>query len=231
MTVKIRMNIKTGNLRKRLQKIQGVLKGSGGSLEPAFKSMGIEMFRLFAENFKKDGALAGGWEPLSPLTKMLRRRGAGKKIADWKDMAAKPVQILRDTGILRASLTAGLQGSGKVFRTKSLGFDAGTSVPYAKLHQAGGQSTFNFDADMKKRFQKNVLKVLPRAKPRTTPTGKHSKAKKNWNPFFFKMWNALEKKSGQSVKIPARPIVFPPTGANLQRLTNILDRHIDRAVK
>ena len=83
----------------------------------------------------------------------------------------------------------------------------GSKLQKARTLNDGGQSgPFRFSNQEEYRLEKNFAKTLPGSKPKTTPTGRKSHAKKNWNPEYFITRGAMRKASrmGKTFKIPAR---------------------------
>jgi phage gpG-like protein len=99
-----------------------------------------KFFQDVQSNFDREGKMAheGGWKPLAP------------GYAAWKRRNYPGKKILERTLKLRRSLTwrgslfspgggRGNLGPGGIFRPTPDSVELGTSVPYAKYHQQGGQ--------------------------------------------------------------------------------------------
>lgn len=95
----------------------------GRELNPAalLKQIGLRQMKWVDDNFRSDGALAGGWAQLSKNTIAGRRKGSSKP--------------LQDSGILRASFTAG--GKGNIFNIAGNEVTIGSAIPYASYHEEG----------------------------------------------------------------------------------------------
>ena len=148
------------------------------------------------------------WKQLSPITAMFRRRGRGGKIANMADARkrAAMLPILRDEGRLHASLSPGMPAN--IFQVETMRVTVGTNDSRAAKLHSGGTTTFEWDEGKAKRFDQNVRKTLSGPKPRTTLTGKVSRATHHWNPFYFQMRNFFAGKgNGKTYKVPARPII------------------------
>lgn len=215
-----------------LRRVEALAAGRGNALKPALRAMGIEALRMVSENMQREGQATGGWRPLSPVTVILRRRGGAGKIINAGDLEAKRnrMKMLQDTGLLFNSLHSG--GRGNVFELEPQAVRVGTADRKARFHQFGGNSVFDFGENSvnRKRFDQNVAKVLPGAKPKTTSSGKKSRAKRNWNPFYFKWKAILVSMHGSSRQVPARPIFWNFRGFEEQRFFAILSNFVRRKV-
>jgi hypothetical protein len=60
------------------------------------------------------------------------------------------------------------------------------------------------------------LKVLAGHKADRTPGGRRSRARKNWNPEYFRIRGWLRKKVGCVFACPARPVLTPPPPDRMQ---------------
>jgi hypothetical protein len=159
------------------------------------------------------GGSAGGvkWLAISPLTALLRRSGATKKLPGWSALVdlAKTLPIMVNTGRLLASLTPG--AGGNVLAPDPMGVTVGTNVDYAERVDQGGPSetpaiASREDADAI--VGRRILKVLP---------GRKAKGKgRNWNPDFFRMRGWLRKTVGVVYVTPPRPILTMPTPERLE---------------
>jgi len=166
------------------------------------------------------GGSAGGvkWLPVSPLTALLRRSGAARKLPGWSALAdlAKTLPILVDTGRLLASLTPG--AAGNVLEAGGASVTFGTNVDYAERQHAGGASEKPAveSREAADAAASRILKVMPGHKGDRTPGGRRSRAKKNWNPEFFRIRGWLRKKVGVVFMIQARPILTLPPPDRLE---------------
>jgi hypothetical protein len=167
------------------------------------------------------GGSAGGvkWLSISPLTALLRRSGATKKLPGWSALVdlAKTLPIMVNTGRLLASLTPG--AGGNVLAADPMGVTVGTSVDYAERVDQGGPSetpaiASREDADAI--VGRRILKVLPGHKSGQTGGGRKSRAKKNWNPEFFRIRGWLRKSVGVVYATPPRAILTMPTPERLE---------------
>ena len=101
------------------------LAGRAGDLEPAMESIVRQIRDGEERQFDTQGGYgSGGWPALAESTKAFKARNN------------LDPRILHATGELRRSLTSDSAGGFAV--TRSDGLDFGTTVPYAKFHQAGG---------------------------------------------------------------------------------------------
>lgn len=80
----------------------------------ALKAIGLRKLKWVDDNFRADGALAGGWAPLSPNTVAGRRRSSSKP--------------LQDTGRMKQSYVSEVSGNQ---------VSVGTNIQYAEFHQEG----------------------------------------------------------------------------------------------
>jgi hypothetical protein len=212
--------------REVLKQARELAQGKAGVLKPALKAIGLQMLAWVEQNIKQEGKLAqpGGWHKLSPVTVLLRRRGRARKIRDWDDIASTRgrMKILRDTGVMAASLRAKPENILKVDNLKVV---VGSKEKKAAKHQRGFTALFRFDETAQERFRKNVVEAFG-GRPSRTPTGRKSRAKKRWNPAYFQMFNWLKKLSGKSFEVPARPLVWPPRPREEQQLFMILENFV-----
>lgn len=86
------------------------------------RAIGLAQLQWIIANFDRDGALVGGWRPLSPNTIAGRRGGSSRP--------------LQDSGRLKQSFVAGAPGN--VFRVQGdVMVTVGTNVSYAEPHEEG----------------------------------------------------------------------------------------------
>jgi hypothetical protein len=183
----------------------------------AYRTIGALECEVQRANYvdRSRGGSAGGvkWRGLSPLTALLRRSGATKKLPGWSalvDLAAT-LPILVDTGRLLASLAPGSPGN--VLEPAGTSVTFGTSVDYAEKMHAGGQSDAPMIAsreDADAVASRRILKVLPGHKSGQTGGGRKSRAKKNWNPEFFQIRGWLRNRVGVIATVSARPVLTIP---------------------
>lgn len=171
----------------------------------------------------KPGARSGGWPGVPWWAKVISANvGKGRgKIVTMDDARNARRVPLSDQGSLRQSWIAG--------RTIDVGNGygiVGTHLPYAEDHQLGRRVTFHFDADKLKKFQHNVSDTRRGGK-------KGPRAKKNWNPDYFKMLAILRKKDGQQIQLRERqqaPEDIGRTASDRRRIHRIIGLHIRRAM-
>lgn len=192
-----------------LERLGATLEGEGGALQRVWFVVGEQVLSWVAENFSAQGTLLGGkWERVTGLG-MLHRATGGRPVAyrSWSDLqkAASGLAPLSDTGTLRDSLTT--RGArNNVFRVADMSITVGSADPRANLHQTGASVPIPFP----KHLDDRVSKRLRQGKPRTTPTGRESRAQAYWNPFYFELLAVLNREAGKRKKLPVRIIV--PTG-------------------
>jgi len=201
-------------LDAKLRMIEAAAQGKHPEMQKAWKRVGVMGLRDQRQGFL-DRAQSG-WPRLG-LTGVLLRRGAGP-IGSFQDVqkASAKLRPLRDRGILLDSLSPGGKG---VLETGDNYVRFGTRVPYAKHHHKGGTAPFSLDARKAQIVSDNLQWDFGSA-PDTTPTGKPSHAKKDWNPWAFMIWNALKKKT--SIKLPKRPIIMQPTRQQMAKYLELL---------
>lgn len=211
------------NLRRLRAGAEAARRGSPKT-EAAFRRVGLlELEAQRAEYVERSrGGEAGGfgWRKISPLTAILRRSGATRKLPGWAAAVAladvSPIMV--NTGRLMQSLAAG--AGGNVLEPDGRGVTLGTSVDYASRVSEGGASdepAIADEAQADKVATGRFLKVLPGHKPELThQRGERSRAKKNWNPEFFQIRGWLRKLAGRVFAVPARPILSEPTPERLE---------------
>lgn len=122
----------------------------------------------------------------------------------------------------------------------------GTAVKYAPKHHFGQSTTFQFNEP---EFRRRVSDTLGGARPparRYKSDGRHKesggawvrhkagetmarRAKKNWNPFFFKMLHGLRKLDGTSFDLPRRKILVRPGPKQMKAYARIVTNVIKEA--
>jgi hypothetical protein len=153
------------------------------------------------------------WRPLSPFSILMRRTGRTAKAASWQEIVdlAGATPILADTGRLMASLAPG--AAGNVLQIGDLAVTLGTNVDYAERMSEGGAGDsppIATRADADRLVMRRLLKVLPGPRPRMTVTGRSTRAKRHWNPEFFRVRGWLRKLAGRVFLVPARPVLTQP---------------------
>ena len=190
----------------------------------AFRLIGEEELEHQHADFldRSRGGVAGGfgWRKVSPLTVLLRRTGRTAKLPGWAAVRelADVAPINFDTGRLAASLAAG--AAGNVLRGEGLAVEVGSAVAYAARVHGGGAGEEPPIADRAaadKIVGGRILKVLPGHKGERTAGGRKSRARKNWNPEFFRLRGWLRKIAGRIFASPARPILSAPPGTRVER--------------
>lgn len=118
MSTALHVSVNLGGADATLASIHSALQ----NMAPALQEIGAEFAERTRQQFSQGQSPAGQpWRPLSAVTQAMRhgRRAGG--------------QPLLDTGRLRASIGAAVQPDG---RSVSIS----TNVPYAAIHQYGGQA-------------------------------------------------------------------------------------------
>ena len=224
------VKIDSADLQAKVQQLLLVTKGEQKQCVGMMKEVGIAAMADIQLDFIKRarGETVDGvsWKPISPLTALLRRRGRWTKIENAAQLRQRAglMPIMRETGKLLASISPAIQVSG-------LSVTVGTNDARAPLLHAGGSTTFAWDEEKAKRLDNAVKKVLSGHKPTLTPTGRKSRAKKNWNRWYFILRNGLKKASGKSFTVPARPIVTQPNAGRVRLYAQIVAKWIDRILQ
>lgn len=190
---------KTKDIRDRVS-------GNHPSTHRALVAVGEAAVADVKRDVMRSSSPGGSYTKLGFVTVIMRRQG-GKKIKDDKDVKAlrnkAKTKPLQDTRHGLRSLQRGEPGN--VFEVGKLFVRVGTNVSHFAAHQKKHRSSpFQFD---EARFERNVRKTSPGKKSKTTKGGRRSRAKKKWNPFFFRMRGALRKMQGKSFDVKARPII------------------------
>jgi len=201
---------------KRLSLVERAALSGSAETREAMRLVGLSELAAQHNEFlaRSSGAAAGGfgWKKLSPLTVLLRRGGAARKLPGWAALVALAdvAPILVDTGRLAASLAPG--AAHNVLEPDGLAVTVGTSVAYAALqHEGGSSAEAPIDSpETADRAASRILKVMPGHKPADTPKGRPSHARKFWNPEFFRIRGWLRKLVGRTFAVPARPILSAP---------------------
>lgn len=113
------IEIEVKNLRKVDTLLINLGKRASIPSETTLKQIGQVMLASVDKNFESEGR-PQKWAPLSAMTLAMRRN---------KNKGS--IKILQDTGNLRRSINYQILDGGN-------GLAIGTSVPYAKIHQYGG---------------------------------------------------------------------------------------------
>ena len=224
-------------LQRNLSKLLRFYAGNEPQMLAMMRAVGLQAMgdiQREAIQLARGAAIRGRrWAAVSPMTALFRRRGSAGKITNWADAAQRAARMspLRDTGKLLASISPG--GPGSVFRVGPMRVVVGTNDSRAAVLHGGGRTTFRWSAEKAKRFDANVRKTLPGPKPELTPTGRRSRAKKNWNPFYFAMRNFYKGKGdGKSYKVPARPIIASrPSNEQIARYLQTIGHWLERILR
>jgi len=209
---------------RRFARGEAAAERGSESTRKAFRLIGAEELEHQHSDFldRSRGLVAGGfgWKPVSPLTVLLRRTGRTAKLPGWDAVRvlADVAPINLDTGRLAASFASGAPGN--VFRAEGLAVEVGSAVAYAGRVHAGGPGEEPPIADRAaadKIVGGRILKVLPGHKAERTAGGRKSRARKYWNPEFFRLRGWLRKIAGRIFSVPARPILSAPPAARVER--------------
>ena len=219
-------------VKARLRKQSNALAGKGSLARKAWKRVGALALSAVEDDFtelSKGRSVRGRrWKKVSFVTALLRRSGRGPKMTTEQDVERRRDQlpILVDAGLLRNSFSA--RHKGNVFEIGSNSVEVGTADPRAARLASSSRTTFKYTPEVEKRLEQNVRQVLPGAKPRRTRTGRKSRAKKNWNPFFFIQRAILKKmaRAGKGYKVPGRPMILKQPPARLQKWLDVWMRTI-----
>jgi phage gpG-like protein len=121
----ISFNIDATRLRQTLERA-----GRAFDKRSLLRAIGLRHLGWVIKNFDAQGALVGGWRPLSKNTVAGRRGGSSS--------------ILQDTGRLKQSFDVERQNQDQVFDMAENSVTVGTRVIYASAHQEGvSASTMN----------------------------------------------------------------------------------------
>lgn len=215
-----------GGLKKWIGDVNGLVSGKSGQLRPAMLGLQAQVAAFHSDVFTSKGThqVGGRWQQISPATVMLRAKGQFEgKIETNADAvrAAKRANPLRDTNQLFASMVYTEDQSKTrvgVRKVKGLTLWYGTKHPAADTHRKGRTTRRPWNRDLEKRFNAKVS--VTRSKGVKGPN-----ARRNWNPFYFKMKNWLKK--SQSFKVPKREFLIKRFS---RQQTRILDRVIQRVL-
>lgn len=186
--------------------------------------------------FKEHGSRFGhAWHRCGVWTKLLRAKGNRKKYRSLAEVASTPQFPLEDTGMLKMSFQPKNMNSIYGFG-KKLVYGGSNLQKARKLNDGGKTDPFRFGEQQEYRLDKNFAKTLPGSKPKTTPTGRKSRAKKNWNPEFFITRAGMRKasKAGRTYNLPARRMEPNPnefTTAELKAIDMAFNRGIEDVIK
>lgn len=221
-------------VKDRLRDLSRALGGKSDLMQPVWEDVGIAGSGIFTHIFEEQGSrFDGGWMDLSPITKILRPRGGRAKYTTIEEAESDTShKILQDSGIGRQSFLPG--STANVLEVGKNSVTIGSRMKRMKLHNAGGSTTFKFGQKERSRFESGFSKTLPGSKPKTTPTGRKSRAKKHWNAEYFKLYNGLKNLDGKSCKIHERRI--QPTADEVrsdeyERIYTVLLNGIDHVMK
>lgn len=200
------------------------------------KHVPVTISRVWQNIFRESGSRFGhAWKTPSVWTKLLRAKGARKKYKSLQEARDTYIAPLQDTGGLRKSFMPSDSHSTYGFGPKMV--FGGSKLQKARTLNDGGKTDpFKFGAQQESRLEKNFSKTLPGSKPKTTPTGRKSRAKKNWNPEYFITRGAMRKASriGRTFTMPARRMEPTPHELTTQENADIskaIERGIQEAAK
>lgn len=220
------IEIKNIDIKKKM--LENISKEVNGNWERVAKYVPLVISSIFMHIFQTSGARFGRWQQPGIWTKLLRAK-TGKKYTNETDIAAHQVKPLQDTGILKMSFTPRAPHSHYGFGDRTV--YGGSNLDRARKLNDGSQSTFQFGPQQQSRLEKNLRKTLPGSKPKTTPTGRQSRAKKNWNPYFFITRASMKKSDGKSYSVKPRQIEPKTqtdiTSAEWDAIKTAIDRGID----
>lgn len=220
-------------VKEKLQELSKAIGGRTDLLKPTMENVGAAGSDIFVDIIKQQGRRTGGWDDLSPITKILRAKGSRKLYHSIEDAENDDShKILQDSGLGRQSFLPG--STDNILEVKNVSVIIGSRMKRMKLHNEGGSTTFKFGTKQQSRFKSGFSDKLPGRAPKKTPTGRNSKAKHHWNPEFFKLFNGLKKKDGQSVNVPQRriqPTIDEITDAEKERLLKIMEAGIEDVMK
>lgn len=111
----ISITVDSRGLRSKLSRFGRVLDS-----RTLLRAIGLRQIGWITTNFDRSGALAGGWQPLSPNTIAGRRHGGSRP--------------LQDTGRLKQSFVS---GPDNVFELTADSVTIGSNVLYAAAHNEG----------------------------------------------------------------------------------------------
>lgn len=226
------MSIEIKNIDIKTKMLNEIAKEVNSNWSKLAKYVPLVISSIWMHIFMTSGARFGRWQQPGVWSKLLRVK-AGKKYTNEADITGHHVRPLEDTGGLKMSFTPQAPHSYYGFGDHTV--YGGSNLKRARDLNEGGSSTFNFGPQEQSRLEKNLRKTMPGAKPKTTPTGRRSRAKKNWNPYFFITRAVMKKSSGKSYSVKARQIEprreSDITQAEWQAIRNAMDRGIDELTK
>ena len=208
----------TDLVRIRDQLRREVFRGGKGAVTGAiFEAWAVQLSKWHVDNFQARVAgrltTSSGWAPVSTWTAALRRRGSDGPMYSFQDLDARAKKLtpLADTGVLRQSMQLGRPGN--ITQTYPMALEWGTSLDYARLHQDGGSSTFEFGVEQLGRLRKNVPPTKRgRRAPAPVPGHRHQWARRGlespWNEAHFILRAAMTKAHGTSKSMPPRPMII-----------------------
>jgi hypothetical protein len=216
-------------IRDQLDKLSDAIKGDNELMVPVYEAIGIAGSQIFDNIINEQGKRTGGWDDLSPITKILRPRGTHGVYHSIEEAENDDShKILQDTNMGKNSFLPG--HTGNIMDVDNVSVTIGSRMKRMKSNNAGGTTTFKFGPKQQARFKKNFSDKLPGRAPRRTPTGRKSKAKHNWNKEFFIVFNGLKKKHGESVEIPERriqPTTEEITDSEKERMTKAMEAGLE----
>lgn len=190
LEMKIHMDEDT---KRRTEEVMRQVWRKGADLSTPYRKFGTYLHRVTVQAFDRGGH-RGEWPPLSPLTLILRKARGKRK---------NPRRMLQDRGILKGSLTTKVSNRDMKF---------GTSVPYAAIHQFGGEDTLSLPAVTIVPKKAKALKFVVRSGETVFASRVHMPAREI------------------RVTIPARPyLVYMPEDNEV--LVRYVSDHLERGVR
>jgi phage gpG-like protein len=139
----ISFNIDSARLRQTLARA-----GQAFDKRSLLRAIGLRHLGWIIKNFDTQGALVGGWQPLSRSTVAGRRQGSSS--------------ILQDTGHLKQSFDVDRPNRDQVFDMSDNSVTVGTRVIYASAHEEGVSAS----------VMNPILPKTQRVRAGTGPTGR-----------------------------------------------------------
>lgn len=208
------------NARQLLDAIRSLRTAiEAGAFREPLAQAGIETLTWLTREFK--GRARMDWRRLSMITVVTSRGRVTRPIESWRSLwaAVRRAQPLIDTGGMLASFTRGRPDN--IFRLGNHWVEIGSSNPFIAKHQHEHQSVFNFDAEKRANFERNVpARIVSFATFIKGLGGETSRraTRPRGNPVHGGIKAILEKIDGKAFKIPARPLPTVPPAAIVTRL-------------
>ena len=200
----------TKPIQRGLFELTKGVQGTNSNWRPVWRLVGLATEPVFQDIFEEQGQRFGGWKDISPITLVLRAKGTRKKFKTLEqlDAATKTARKLIDTATGRKSFMPSRRRPGSVFIYNAGGTVVGSSLKYMIAQDKGGTNPepFKFGKEQQYRLDKNFSKTLPGRSKKKTPTGRKSRAKKNWNEDYFILRGSMRKMDGKKFKLPPRQI-------------------------